>query len=87
MLDADLSRIYGVTTARLNQQVKRNQNRFPEPHKILQAVMDWETRHLHEFVVGREHIGEPDPEFGCAALAISVPRTLGGEPREELLRL
>jgi ORF6N domain len=29
MLDADLARIYGVTTARLNQQVKRNQDRFP----------------------------------------------------------
>ena len=29
MLDADLARIYGVTTARLNQQVKRNFDRFP----------------------------------------------------------
>ena len=29
MLDSDLARIYGVTTARLNQQVKRNQERFP----------------------------------------------------------
>ena len=29
MLDADLARIYGVTTARLNQQVKRNRERFP----------------------------------------------------------
>lgn len=30
MLDADLARLYGVTTARLNQQVKRNMERFPE---------------------------------------------------------
>jgi hypothetical protein len=29
MFDADLARIYGVTTARLNQQVKRNKERFP----------------------------------------------------------
>lgn len=29
VLDADLARIYGVTTARLNQQVKRNRGRFP----------------------------------------------------------
>ena len=28
MLDADLARIYGVTTALLNQQVKRNRERF-----------------------------------------------------------
>jgi hypothetical protein len=30
MLDADLSELYGVTTKRLNEQVKRNRHRFPE---------------------------------------------------------
>ncbi len=30
MLDADLADIYGVTTKRLNEQVKRNLDRFPE---------------------------------------------------------
>jgi len=30
MLDADLAAIYGVTTKRLNEQVKRNRDRFPE---------------------------------------------------------
>ena len=30
MLDADLARLYGVTTKRLNEQVKRNRERFPE---------------------------------------------------------
>ena len=29
MLDADLAALYGVTTKRLNEQVKRNLNRFP----------------------------------------------------------
>jgi hypothetical protein len=29
MLDSDLARIYGVTTMRLNEQVKRNLDRFP----------------------------------------------------------
>jgi hypothetical protein len=29
MLDADLADLYGVTTKRLNEQVKRNQERFP----------------------------------------------------------
>jgi hypothetical protein len=29
ILDADLASIYGVTTARLNQQVRRNHDRFP----------------------------------------------------------
>jgi predicted Zn-dependent peptidase len=30
MLDADLAALYGVTTKRLNEQVKRNLARFPE---------------------------------------------------------
>jgi hypothetical protein len=29
MLDSDLAGLYGVSTKRLNEQVKRNQNRFP----------------------------------------------------------
>lgn len=30
MLDFDLARLYGVTTARLNEQVRRNHDRFPD---------------------------------------------------------
>jgi hypothetical protein len=29
MRDADLSKLYGVSTKRLNEQVKRNRKRFP----------------------------------------------------------
>jgi hypothetical protein len=29
MLDSDLAELYGVSTKRLNEQVKRNQDRFP----------------------------------------------------------
>jgi hypothetical protein len=30
MIDRDLAELYGVTTKRLNEQVKRNTTRFPE---------------------------------------------------------
>ncbi len=30
ILDTDLAKLYGVTTKRLNEQVKRNRERFPE---------------------------------------------------------
>jgi len=30
MIDKDLAELYGVTTKRLNEQVKRNRKRFPE---------------------------------------------------------
>lgn len=34
MLDRDLARLYGVTTSRLNEQVKRNIARFPESFRF-----------------------------------------------------
>lgn len=30
MLDSDLAKLYGVTTSRLNEQLSRNEDRFPE---------------------------------------------------------
>jgi hypothetical protein len=35
MLDADLAEIYGITTKRLNEQVKRNRARFPDDFMFL----------------------------------------------------
>lgn len=34
MIDSDLAELYGVTTKRLNEQVKRNLKRFPEDFMI-----------------------------------------------------
>ena len=34
ILDADLAEIYGVTTKRLNEQVRRNRGRFPEDFRF-----------------------------------------------------
>ena len=44
MLDADFARIYGVTTARLNQQVGRNLARFPSDFMF--RLTPQEHRHL-----------------------------------------
>jgi hypothetical protein len=33
-------------------------------HAILQIVMGWTDSHLHQFVVGGQNIGIPDPDFG-----------------------
>jgi hypothetical protein len=32
-------------------------------HNFVQAVFGWWDYHLHEFIVGEVHYGEPDPEF------------------------
>ena len=42
MLDRDLARLYGVTTKRLNEQVKRNRRRFP-PDFIFQLSSQEKT--------------------------------------------
>ena len=39
ILDADLARLYGVTTKRLNEQVRRNARRFPESYAF-KLLMD-----------------------------------------------
>jgi len=40
MLDADLAKLYGVTTKRLNEQVKRNKRRFPEDFMFRLTVIE-----------------------------------------------
>lgn len=41
MLDADLSELYGVTTKRLNEQVKRNTDRFPADFAFQLTSEEW----------------------------------------------
>lgn len=43
MLDADLAGLYGVTTGRLNEAVKRNRNRFPEDFMIQLTLEEGRT--------------------------------------------
>jgi len=39
MIDSDIAQLYGVTTTRLNEQVKRNRNRFPK-HFMFELTKD-----------------------------------------------
>lgn len=41
MLDSDLAMLYGVTTSRLNEQVKRNTNRFPDDFMFQLTKEEW----------------------------------------------
>jgi len=43
MLDRDLAELYGVTTAALNQAVKRNLDRFPEDFMFQLAKEEFEN--------------------------------------------
>jgi hypothetical protein len=43
MLDFDLARIYGVTTKRLNEQLKRNRLRLPADFAFQLTVQEFRT--------------------------------------------
>jgi ORF6N domain len=51
MLDSDLAEVYGVTTKRLNEQVKRNRVRFP-PKYMFQLT----SREKSEVVANCDHL-------------------------------
>ena len=47
MLDADLARLYGVTTKRLNEQVRRNADRFPEDFSFILTKVEFANLRSH----------------------------------------
>jgi hypothetical protein len=51
ILDADLARLYGVTTKRLNEQVRRNRDRFPEDF-----IFQLSTEEKAEVVANCDHL-------------------------------
>lgn len=51
MIDADLAEIYGVTTAQLNQQVRRNRDRFPADF-----MFQLSPEEKHEVITNCDHL-------------------------------
>jgi hypothetical protein len=52
MLDRDLAELYGVLTGRLNEQVKRNRERFPEDF-IFQLTEGEMSNLISQFAISR----------------------------------
>ncbi len=46
ILDSDLAALYGVPTKRLNQQVRRNPDRFPQDFAFLLTPEEWDSLRL-----------------------------------------
>ncbi|MEZ5497894.1 MAG: ORF6N domain-containing protein [Steroidobacteraceae bacterium] len=65
MLDADLARLYGVKTERLNEQVRRNQNRFPADFMFQLTAAEWHGGNLLQIATGLQRtIDAPNrPQF------------------------
>ena len=56
MLDSDLAALYGVTTKRLNEQVRRNRGRFPEDFIFQLTVAESEALRS-QFATSSSHGG------------------------------
>src|SRR5437764_5344177 len=83
MLDSDLARVYGTTTKRLNEQVKRNQPRFPDDFAFQLTPEEWAA--LRSQIAtskpgrgGRRHLPFAFTEHGAimAASVLNTPRAI-----------
>ncbi|HEY0546374.1 MAG TPA: ORF6N domain-containing protein [Pyrinomonadaceae bacterium] len=61
MLDADLAQMYGVTTKRLNEQVKRNRQRFPESFMFQLTKKESDELNRSQIATGSQK--HRDPRF------------------------
>lgn len=59
LLDADLARIYGVTTKRLNEQVKRNIRRFPKDFLFQLTAREVNVLNRSQFATGSDKHRDP----------------------------
>ena len=83
MLDADLAMLYGVTTKRLNEQVKRNLDRFP-PDFMFQLTVTEAASLRSQFATsnrkrgGRRYTPRAFTEHGVAMLSsvLNSPRAI-----------
>ena len=82
ILDADLARLYGVTTRRLNEQVKRNRGRFPEDFAFRLGAAEAAALNRSQIATGSQK--HRDPRFSpyaftehgaiMAAMVLNSPR-------------
>jgi hypothetical protein len=82
MLDVDLAALYGVTTKRLNEQVKRNQERFPADFMFRLKAAEVEALNRSQIATGSQK--HRDPRFApyaftehgaiMAAMVLNSPR-------------
>jgi hypothetical protein len=61
LLDTELSILYGVSTKRLNEQVKRNKKRFPEDFVFRLTREEIEVLNRSQFATGSQK--HRDPRF------------------------
>jgi hypothetical protein len=90
MLDSDLARIYGVSTMRLNEQFKRNSDRFPSDFAF-QLVQQEFTNLISQFAIsslhgGRRKLPRVFTEHGALMLASVLNSPIAVEASVRVVR-
>ena len=83
IIDADLARLYGVSTKQLNQAVKRNAERFPDDF-MFQLTVEEHDNLRSQFVTssgghgGRRYLPHAFTEHGAlmAATVLNTPKAV-----------
>jgi hypothetical protein len=82
LLDAELAVLYGVTTRRLNEQVKRNVERFPEDFLFRLKSYEVEALNRSHFATGSQKHRDPRfPPYAFTEHGAIMAATVLNSPR------
>src|SRR6185437_9269023 len=82
LLDAELAALYGVTTKRLNEQVKRNAERFPEDFLFRLRSDEVEALNRSHFATGSQKHRDPRfPPYAFTEHGAIMAATVLNSPR------
>jgi hypothetical protein len=82
ILDADLAALYGVTTKRLNEQVKRNAARFPEDFMFRLSAQETDALNRSQIATGSQKHRDPRfPPFAFTEHGAIMAATVLNSPR------
>jgi hypothetical protein len=82
LLDAELAALYGVITKRLNEQVKRNAERFPEDFMFRLTPAETESLNRSHFATGSQKHRDPRfPPYAFTEHGAIMAATILNSPR------
>jgi len=82
LLDSELAALYGVTTKRLNEQVKRNAKRFPEDFIFRLTRNETEALNRSQNATGSQRHRDPRlPPYGFTEHGAIMAATILNSPR------
>jgi len=82
LLDAELAALYGVTTKRLNEQVKRNSARFPEDFLFRLTRAETEALNRSQIATGSQKHRDPRfPPYAFTEHGAIMAATVLNSPR------